>query len=439
MIAGMRERFRAGFGLRTITPPLGSEMPGGLQKNFHRERHDPLYTTAVLFNDGHSPIMIVGANAFGIPRSIALWVRNRLADRLGIPVSGLLTAADHGHNCGPIMDFMLGEADPAYQSFFAHHMVEAGVAAYRHQRRSTLRSAHEPVPDGIFFNRRMRMKKGGVLTHPVRLKLANRDEIDAPDGPVDNNIRMVFVHDALEPTRLLGTLVNVACHNATRPGGYTKTSADYAGKLREMIPKRLGAPRSRVLFLSGACGDVTHVDNLGNQPERSGDHELIATAVTDAVQRGSAHATPIPHPRLESRTQTIQLPRRDPFDPQLRHTQDFGDEQIWEREQRLYHDLYKHEPSITTEVQALGIGNEVGIAALPGEFFAEHGLQLQQSSPFPDTWVVTQANDAIGYAPPERTHPFGYEWRTARSSQLAKTGGDDLVNAVEKLLQDVHS
>jgi len=86
----------------------------------------------------------------------------------------------------------------------------------------------------------------------------------------------------------------------------------------------------------------------------------------------------------------------------------------------------------TTEVQALAIGDDLAIVGLPGEIFADLGLDLRARSPFPYTLVLGLANEAIGYVPSRHAYAEGgYE---PTSSRLQPGGGERLVAEALALL-----
>ena len=72
----------------------------------------------------------------------------------------------------------------------------------------------------------------------------------------------------------------------------------------------------------------------------------------------------------------------------------------------------------------------LGIATNGSEFFCEYGLRIKRASPFPLTWVVSLANDYVGYVPTAQAFiSGGYEPRTARSSFLAIDAGQRIVTS----------
>jgi neutral ceramidase len=103
-------------------------------------------------------------------------------------------------------------------------------------------------------------------------------------------------------------------------------------------------------------------------------------------------------------------------------------------------DWVEHRGSATTntaEVQAFAAGN-LALVALPGEFFAESGLNLCAQSPFPRTLLIGYANGGVGYVPPPAAFAEGgYETRLARWSRLAPEAEQIVLEAAVGLLWDL--
>ncbi len=93
---------------------------------------------------------------------------------------------------------------------------------------------------------------GLTATHPGQ---GNPDIVE-PAGPVDPEVGVL---GAWDPSgKLLGCIVNFACHATTSPGGI---SANYIYDLEKAIRGYFGQD-AVVVFLPGASGDITQVDNL---------------------------------------------------------------------------------------------------------------------------------------------------------------------------------
>jgi neutral ceramidase len=107
---------------------------------------------------------------------------------------------------------------------------------------------------------------------------------------------------------------------------------------------------------------------------------------------------------------------------------------VYANERKLVAELRQKTPRLPCEVQALRVG-PLGIATNGAEYFCEYGLRVKQASRHAATWVVSLANEALGYVPtPQAFVAGGYEPRTARSSKLALDGGQLLLEGMLRAL-----
>src|SRR5207245_11668191 len=126
--------------------------------------------------------------------------------------------------------------------------------------------------DQVAFNRRFRMRDGRTVTHPGQ----GNEAILEPAGPTDPEVGVIGVWDK-ERKKLLGCVVNFACHATTSPGGI---SANYIYYLEKAIKGYYGTD-TVVVFLNGASGDVTQVNN--QSPYKYPDGERWAQLVGGKV------------------------------------------------------------------------------------------------------------------------------------------------------------
>jgi hypothetical protein len=88
------------------------------------------------------------------------------------------------------------------------------------------------------------------------------------------------------------------------------------------------------------------------------------------------------------------------------------------------------------EVQVITLGDALAWVSLPGEIFAQLGLDLKLDSPFPQTMIATLANGSLGYIPNRRAYSQGnYEVVSAR---CAAGSGELLVQAAVEMLKELH-
>ena len=425
---------RAGFARSDITPPVGSEIPGGFRKNYSKGVHDPLWAEAVVFLNDAAQVALVGVDLVMIPRDVVQAAREQATAQCGIPAENILIAASPTHNGGPIVDCFSSERDPEYCDRVAQRIAEAVVEAHTKAvvAQVSVGVGHE---DSVGFNRRFRMKDGSVKTHPGKM---NPDIVE-PAGPIDPDVAVIAV--ANTQGELLGCVVNHALHGTTIGGSLV--SADWPYYLRETIRGVVGA-EAGVVFLNGACGDVTQVDNQSARPAEFGEAWARRVGMTIGAEalKVLARAEFTGEIPLAVAVESFALPIRDlgESDEALLAREapaaglGSGGEDVYLREARLVREMKAKSPTVDVEIQAIRIG-DAAIVTNPTEFFCALGLSIKDASPWKPTLVVELANGYAGYAPTnEAFKGGGYETRTARSSFLAPGSGEEIVNASVRLL-----
>ena len=90
-----------------------------------------------------------------------------------------------------------------------------------------------------------------------------------------------------------------------------------------------------------------------------------------------------------------------------------------------------------TTLQAMVIG-EVAIVGVPGELFTGLGVDLKERSPFQHTYVVSLANDWMGYLPDREAHTLGgYQTWMGLHSYAEEGTGERMVDECLRMLQQL--
>ncbi|MDP6778653.1 MAG: hypothetical protein QGI83_18005, partial [Candidatus Latescibacteria bacterium] len=406
---------KAGFAEAVITPEIGQEMPGGIQKRFAQSVHDDLFATAMVLDDGQSPVAIVGIDALSVKRSVVLSAREQIGNRTGIPPAHVMVGASHTHNGGPIADCFMSESDPDYCQMVADRIARAVTEAWerREPSRLIIGSGSE---DGVAFNRRFVMKDGNELTHPGK---GNAD-IVRPAGPIDPAVGVIGAFEA-EGERFLGAFVNYTCHCTLGVGG-SGFSADFPYYMRRLILHGLDAPEAVVVFGNGACGDVTQVDNQSERGSEFG--EARGRQVGTAVAAEALKVLTVPEGDVEDvalacRSTVLNLRARDLSGEDVEGAQRTVDaqkgetwtsEEVWARELVLLDGMNRQEPEVPAEVQMIRVG-PAAVVSTPAEYFCQFGLDIKAQSPFEPTMVVELADGCVGYVPDAQavSDQSGYE------------------------------
>jgi hypothetical protein len=284
------------------------------------------------------------------------------------------------------------------------------------------------------------MTDGMTFSHPGQ----GNPLIVEPAGPIDPQVGVLGVWDS--EGKLLGCIVNYACHATTGPGGI---SADYIYYIEKTIRGLLGE-QAIVVFLQGAAADVTQVDNrsphqvsqFGEAASRLVGGRIGAEALKVLL---SAQAGAGPLQPLAFETRTLRIKRRTPSPEHLAKAMDTvrkgpakaEDQTEWTfaKEIVLLDAKLKKEPVAAVEVQALQIGPVV-LLACPAEYFCQYGLELKSGSKFPFTFPVSLANDCVGYVPTQEAfgpHGGGYETRLTSYSNLEPRAGRMIADALLEL------
>ncbi|MBI3946958.1 MAG: hypothetical protein HY321_13625, partial [Armatimonadetes bacterium] len=270
---------KVGFSEVDITPPVGAQIHGSYGQSFSKGVRDPLKAEAVVLDDGATRVALVGLDLLGIHNWICWDARTRIEEETGIPGGHVMIGCSHNHCGGPTdmfhpgmfhnvrerdrcLELLTGTAshvDPEYARFVARGIARA-VALAAEKAQDALLAPGVGQEATVSFNRRFHMKWGRTVTHPGKCN----PDILAPAGPIDPDVGVL---SAWTPEGdYLGCVVNFACHG-TCGVGQGKTSADWPFFLDETIKGALGRDTG-VVFLNGACGDVTQVDNrsFGTSP-----------------------------------------------------------------------------------------------------------------------------------------------------------------------------
>ena len=437
---------KAGFAEKDITPDIGMEEPGGYGKVYHRKFHDPCKVRAVVFDDGQQRVALVGIDILFVTRHLTKEARADIEKRCGIKAQNILLGASHSHSSGPIgmaepgdfenasplvKDLYFGKSvvsDLGYIQLLKKQIVEAVVAAdaARVDAKAAVGYGHE---DKVAFNRRLRMKNGLTFSHPG----AGNPEIIGYAGPIDPQVGVVGVWDT--NNILVGVVVNYACHATASPGGI---SANWPSAMEQTLRGATGNAALPVVFLQGACGDITQVDNLTKfqnpAPEEwwqivGGRIGAEAYKTLLLIRRGANRDI-----ALDVRSRTWNIKRRVPVAEKVKRalemvqmpaTRENSTEWTFAKETVLLDAMANMRPEVEVEVQAIQVGPAVFVSN-PAEYFVQYGLDIKKGSKFPFTFPVELANGCTGYVPTEEAfgpNGGGYETRLTSYSNLEISAG----------------
>ena len=444
---------KCGLAEISITPPLGSILPGYYHDRRSTGVIDELYARAMILDDGRIRIAVISLDAIAIGREAVCEIRESIFQKTAIPKNNIMVCCTHSHTTGPTENW--GEEvreDGEYIRLLVKKATDAVCVA--NGRKEPARIGFGTGSEGeISFNRRYYMKDGGVQSNPG---IKNPD-IVKPAGPIDPEITVMRV-DAADG-RPLGVVANFACHCDTVGG--SEYCADFPGEVSRRLKKDLGG-QVISMMLAGASGDINHIDVSGGsggevyRPEhfrRMGrilGYEILKVrdkidTVSD-ITLGAASCTrkaETMKPGKEDRNIAQRIISSVPYN--YEKLAKFDDDQIelfFAKEAlRMLNDPGAGKPA-DMEIQVFRIG-ELGIAAYPVELFAGFGLDLKKKSPLRYTMVSTNSNGRMGYvfmpeALSEEPCKYGILYYSRCSTgNLAGSNGREIVEKTLEMMRKV--
>jgi neutral ceramidase len=443
---------KAGFAERDITPDIGMQMPGNYLPDFVKGFHDPCKVRAAVFDDGTMPVALVGVDAVVAPEDLVKAARKEIHERCGIQPQAVMIGAAHNHSGGPIgmLDLSKFEqapplvrqlaaeksqvTDTGYVKRVVQEIVGAVCEAYQNRAEASVGAA-TGLEDKVGFTRQFHMKNGLTYTHPGQ----GNPDIVSYAGPIDPQVGVIGAWDA--EGRFLGCVVNYTCHATTNPGGGSDASANWVYYMERVIRGAMGA-EVPVVFLQGAAGNVTQVDNLSpyKYPKSTQWAEFVGGRVGAEAVKVLLTMVPGTLTPLAAQTKVLDMKRRAPSPAHVRDAyavvqQDIASmdraKWIFAKEIVLLDYMLKSNPTESVELQAIQVGPVVFISN-PAELFCQAGLDIKKGSHFPQTCVVAYANGAVGYVPTEEVlgpHGGGYETRLSSYTNLEVTASSQIVKA----------
>lgn len=452
---------KGGMAIENITPPIGSRLAGHFYETLSTGIHDPLWAKAIIFQQGEERFAFVFCDLIGLNPHVSTDARASASAKTGIPVKNIVIAATHNHTAplfyGFQHSYFHGKAlsengvDPHekvdYSEFLINQIVKVIVKGNESLHPVEL-EVNTAKQDGLAFNRRFHMKDGKVLFNPGPLN----PDIVSPAGPVDPEVGILMLKNS-ETKKYEGGLTVFGMH-ADCIGG-TEMSADYPYYLEQTLKNKFGN-HFISSFALGPSGDVNGIDVKKDLPMYSASNaEHIGKTLGETVLNTISKMKAVDKPLLSMLSTKVSLPLQVPSKSQIDSAQVLINELYKVRETGMYLknaggesgdflkrvemskylSLKKQQLNVTVEVQAFQIDAETAIVGLPGELFAELGLDIKKRSPFKNTIVITVCNDKTSYIPTKKAFSEGsYE---VTNSILKPGGGEILVETAVQLLEKI--
>lgn len=420
----------AGFYRTVVTPPMGLNIQGYYQTRLADGILTDLYINATAFSDGEKKAVVFSVDAITPPKNACEWITTRVAERCNMDPEGVYIHTPHSHTAfrlllpnklRPGATANTVEYDPVYADFFpclVRKFCDCAQMAFADLKPCTFRIARGEAK-GISFNRRYEMKDGTFKTNP---QPAGDPNILRAAGPVDESVQLLRI------VREGGSdilMINYGNHADTVGG--TKYCADWPGFTGDYLRSVFGG-NLEVMIMNGAEGDINHVNRfippvIPSVPTQKA--ERIARILAGEVLKLYDDAVEIPTGSIRTFRKTAVIgqnphnPENEPLAKEIyKHYQDYlktgvkdeflsNEENYYIAEEDRYMSLteacrivgcLKEPEFLYVELSGLQLGG-VGFIGIPGEPFAQIGIDIKTGSKLDMTFVNCLVNGANGYIP----------------------------------------
>lgn len=411
-------RLRAGVASALLPIYPGLNLSGyAARRNPAMGQHDDLWIHALAIESNGHVQLLISVDVLGFSLEDAAEIRERIIWRLERPdiTVGVLLAGTHSHSAPASMNLRgCGEVNEKWFGEVRRRIVTTAVDASSRLQPARIGAGVGQV-EGVSLNRR------------------------AVGGPLDTEIGVLKVetHDG-EP---LACLLNFACHPVVMDADNVEASAEYPGRVGEILDAALGVP---TLFFNGAAGDINPCDR-GTWDDVEHLAQRVASEALDVWERTETKT----EVHIGAESKIVSLPMNllseemsavnayldasalsptswssvpVPHADLVRAQVDFAYRSWAQQVTQLYHrhtDPKTHDETtlfLKIELQVVQLGDLL-LAAVPGELFVALGLQIKSDLHADEeepVWVLGYANGNLGYIPSREAYAFGgYEVETA--------------------------
>jgi neutral ceramidase len=452
-------QIRAGAAKVNITPALGGVINGDFMPYYAQSIHDSLYSKALAFDNGKTRFVFVVVDNMTLDGALIDECKTKIAKQLGLSHKQVMISSTHAHSCGALIGNGTCPGDVYYRLSLPNKVVQSVKLALAHLKPAKIAWGNFDL-EKYTSCRRWYMKPGFKIENPfgeIEKVWMNPEPgspfMDRPVSPTDPQVSFLAVKDL--NNKYISILANYSIHYAADVALNT-ISGDYFGEVHKQLKEKLNTGDDFVgIMCNGTSGDVNTTDfklerNYPKEP--NGKSKLIANDVTDLIistlQTSKFDAKPI----FSFAYQEIPMKARE-ISPELLEKSkekvakvDYSKVGTIDKGSNAFSDLYAMEILVLAEyfpkavmapIQAIKLGEGI-IGTLPGEIFAETGLNLKKSANRKYYFTVGLANNQLGYIPPaEQFKLGGYETWLCTGSHMEVGAEQKLFNGLSSLVRSL--
>ncbi len=431
----MASQLHVGAATSNITPKLGTRMQGFFGERPADDVADELHAKAIVLQNDETALAVVVCDVIGTYKHYLDAAKARATELTGIPYENIFISCTHTHYGPNTLELAHLPHEAEYTAWAMEKVGDAVKLAYNRLQPARVGHASGSCPEET-HNRRWHMKDGSVQMNPGYLSA----DMVRPAGPTDPEVAVAILlgQDSYEP---IAALCNYSLHYVGSMAA-TAISANYFGAFGRALQRMAGSDFVAIMA-NGCCGDINNGDRTRPEPPMAHPHYQVERVGNAVASRAYGAWQQIrdydPAPVLAAATQMVDFRRRESTPEELAEAkQKYENRDALELAEWVYAlEALKvaEEPLVRpTPVMALRVG-DLGIVGVPGEMFADYGLQIKARSPFARTMTIELANDFLGYCPTDTALQEGsYETWLCRWGKAAPGTEKQMVDAAVELL-----
>ncbi|MBP1994498.1 hypothetical protein [Paenibacillus eucommiae] len=442
---------------------------------------DPLYAKTLIIRSNQRQLCIISLDLLMITKRYVELIRDEAERRWGFERDAIMIHATQNHKSPSLGHFKISDTykgipadldwvrggDEGFHAYAFKQIIDSIETAY-HSMIPVEMGAASGIEGRVAFNRRMIMRDGSA-------SMPSKSGPPQPhsrylEGPIDPELGVVCFRELQQiaasgaeqgsdrdqdlkqdsqpsSQQIRALLLSYTCHPVHEITKFF-ISADWPGALSDQMKERLGGPCTP-LVLNGACGNINPWDPYAEKP--NDDAQYTGNILADTACKVIEGITFSDEAVLDWKIKRIQIPLRHMDETEVANAKQYlADNPIpkWLDEVVLddkwvyasglvdLYEQYERQPLYDYEVQVLRIG-DAAFVGLPGEPFAETGMEIKLASPAYPTYIVHNTQFA-GYIPTKEAFPHGgYETTTSNWSKFVPEAADMIAAASLELLREL--
>ncbi|HYM70062.1 MAG TPA: neutral/alkaline non-lysosomal ceramidase N-terminal domain-containing protein [bacterium] len=432
-----------------ITPPLDVPLGSGFNPPQVIGVADPLYTRALVFAQGSERVALTCSDILAVDPQLARDVRERVSTRTRIPADHVMIAATHTHSCGGRLQPSRGNGDPVLIEMLARQIASAVAVAEQRLAPASLAVGAAPV-HGVSQNRRdpdapidqmLRVLRvdgrdgllaalttfachptlvghdrpvlsadfPGVLVRTIQAVCGGTVVVLPTNGACGDVNPIAAGADGLEAARWVGQILGstaAAVLARLHPAGQTLRADNTRWGLSLLVEADTGVRIVRPML--GAASAIIHVPykqfesaEVATSAAAEAARRLAEAGVDDVTLARWQEGRPVPAEE-EARAPLPAREARRRFASELLRRRS----EVWAARVAALQGIVGAS-SRAIELQAIRLGAEAALLAVPFELFSRVGLDIHAENPFPHLFLIGYTNDLGGYLMPDDEHARG--------------------------------